>query len=1054
MRLLLFAFLFLFALLAALLAGLITVRHQAAEMAIRHALAAEGITNVSFQVETLDQERTRVEDVVLGQRRNLRAKSIEVRFTGLQGWDPRAWNPGIADVRIVGLRLNLNTQSRSDPLDDPDLDRLLGGPNEAEVGEAAAIPPLLIEDAEITLGTAEGESRLRLDGSIVRPPQAPLAGQFTYGLETPLGRAEGAIEIFQDPDAPLRVTITAENASLKVEGNRIESLVAAIELVLPEDALPSATGQVELKGISPLDGYVEKLSIALSADPTRIDLDLEATAPGGGSVGQGKIAISRVDSRPQINADLTLNAAKASTRLGLVEKGGALTLESQLTVTLPPLVDLMHKRGGKAIQLLETASLASRLKITADRLTVPGKVLGLSAGLHLNILLEDARLRTWVSEESRLSIAALDPEGPLLAKLPEDTRRALWRNLKLTLPLQGDVGLQALAERKEEGIAFTLLGPIALSSGLDTALTFSGRLDSRLDSDLAPQSLALSKLALSVRSLPILGNKITELMLSGDASLDEERIASELLLNAELAEARQDDVLLSDLKVSLPLSLASDGEDTRVALDAKGSLSLGQVAIDGDSLLRKPASFEVERIAFGRDGAGHWRPSLAVSAADLSLLVPGENTRINISGLEMDLTGTLADQGLVGTLTAKAKSLSLPSEGVSLVAVRVEAPLPPDRMESGAMAIEVGGAALSADGQRFSGMTLQASLTQKGDRYRLTGKGRGPNGQGRIAVTLTHDLTSERGSLEARWGPITFKPNGLQPKRLSKQLEDLDGVSGQVSIEAKGERSPRSSNISARLQLKSFSATLLPVRIEGLDGDLRFASLSPLVTLKNQQITIEDLDVGVPLSDLLLTFDVADTRSGPALDAKTLQADFAGGRLVASPFRVAGPEDSFSTTVEVTHVKLDRLTDLLDLDDIQLEGRVIGQLPVNLDLSNETIAIANGWLQAVDEGVIRIPDAAERLGLGEFSQQQKDLLFALEALSDFHYTYLYATVSLTAGSDLDLALTLEGKNPAVLEGYPFKFNVTFAVDLADLLAAFAFGREITPELFDGAWGIK
>ncbi len=1050
---LLLALLFLLAFLAVLVAGVILVRHQAAEMAIRNVLSSEGIRNASFEVTDLDKAHARVENLTLGRYRNVKAKSIEVRFSGLEGWDPWAWNPAVAEVRVSGLDLRLNAQGGG-PLNDPDLDRLLSGPEEAEVGEAAAIPPIVIENARITATTAQGETELLLDGDLVRPKQAALAGRFTYSLETPFGLSKGGIELFQAPEEALQVKATAESAALAFPGAKIGALQAAIELVLPEDELPHAKGELIFNGISPLVGYVETLTLAIDADPTRMTFDLVAQDDEGEEVGQGRIAVTRIDSRPQINADLALNATSASARLGLIDRSGSLTVESQLSATLPPLVDLIHQRGGKLIQLLEEASLATRLKVSAEQLTIPDKVLGLSADLHLDVLLEDAKLRAWISEESRLAVTALDPEWSLLADLPDDTRGALWRNLSLTFPVEEEAGLQASARRDERGIAIAVAGPINLSSGRDTEVDISGRIDARVTPDLDLEQGKVSGFALTLQAFPILGNQITRLALTGDAVLDEAGAGAVLDLDAELAEARQDDLVLENLSLRLPMLLTANREGSQFAMLDEGGIGVEQVLLEGEPLLREAASFTLDRLALRQGQEGRWFPRLLIASEALALSLPGSGDRLALRDIGIELAGEISADGLEGEASLSFGDVDLPSESLRLSSVTVTAPLPPERLEREAVSLRVGSASLVNEGQSFSGMSFDASLTKRGQVLRIAGRGRGPNGQGSIALDLSHDLVSERGKLDARWGPITFAPDGLQPKALSAELEELTDVSGTVGIEAKAEWSPRSQNIAANVKLSSLSGTLLPARVDNLNGNLSFLSLSPPVSNKTQQITIEELDVGVPLSDLLLQFEIVDAQGGPGLDAKSLQTDFAGGRLTASPFRVAGPEDSFGTTVEVTHVKLDRLTEILDLGDVQLEGRVIGQLPLILDLGTESIAIDNGWLQAVDEGVIRIPNAAERLGLGQISQEQKQLLFALDALSDFHYTYLYATVSFGAEGDLDLALTLEGNNPAVLDGYPFKFNVTFGVDLADLLAAFRRGREITPELFDGAWSLK
>ena len=58
------------------------------------------------------------------------------------------------------------------------------------------------------------------------------------------------------------------------------------------------------------------------------------------------------------------------------------------------------------------------------------------------------------------------------------------------------------------------------------------------------------------------------------------------------------------------------------------------------------------------------------------------------------------------------------------------------------------------------------------------------------------------------------------------------------------------------------------------------------------------------------------------------------------------------------------------------------------------------------------------------------------------------------GGTLTLAIGLDGANPAVLDGYPFRFNVNLSGQLAPILAAVREGRRIGAELLHGGLGSR
>ncbi|GAB5467043.1 MAG: hypothetical protein Kilf2KO_00730 [Rhodospirillales bacterium] len=1054
MRRVLAAFVFLVAFLAALAVGLVLVRTEVAELAIRQALKSEGITTASFDVASVGPKGARIENLRLGRFRSIAVGSIEVALEGVEGWNPLTWQPEIGEVRIDGLRLELDSRSDSGLLNDPELDRLVADPGtDDSVGEAPEIPLLRFTDAQVIYRAAEGDSSASLSGSLERPAGGTLAGLFSYRLDTPAGEAEGEVELRQAPAAPLTVELTAARARLTLAEAPVDSLTAGLTLTLAEDALPELTGQVTLSGIAPLAGYVQEMTLAVQADPTAVTLALEATATDGSRVGSGKLEATRLDGRPQVRGSVTLNAAEASARLGLTQAGGSLKVTSEVVGTLPPLVEVAAAEAPLA-WIAETELRAS-LAVSADKLTIPGRALGVSADLQMRMALAEGGLELQVPKASRVAIAALDPEWSLLADLPEDTRRALWRGLTLAFGGDGEEVLRLRATQTAEGYGLLLQGPLTLTGSSGSRIAFAGKLATQLSPDYRPGVTEVHDLRFQIENLAVDGNLIDSLNLTGTLEASESGAEGDLTLTAALQEAGQDDLLLEQLDLALPLSVSGAAGAWRLALRESGSLSLAGASLEGAPLLREPLVLAVDKALLTRDSDGSWQQSLTAGTPRLRLDLPGDPSRVDLERVALELDGSLTEaEGFRGDLDLSVARLAVPGVGLRLSELKIRSPLPLARLSEESAKISVASTAVSAEGSDVGGMSLTAEVTRRGETYRLRGSGRGPNGRGRLTVSLDHDLARESGRMTAKLGPLTFAPDGLQPAALFAALEPLEAVSGSLNLEATAEWDGLSSNVAARLQLVDIGATLLPLTFEGLNTDLSFPGLDPLVTPRDQLLTISSLDVGVPLQDVLLTFQILDAEAGPTLDAERLQADFAGGRLLASPFRVSAKDEVLSSNLEIAHIKLDRLTELLDLGDIQLEGRLIGQLPLTVDMKSESFAIANGWLQAVDEGVIRIPDAAERLGLGDVSKEQPDLFFALEALADFRYSYLYATVSFSGSGELDLALTLEGNNPAVREGYPFKFNVTLGVNLSDLLAAFRLGQEITPALFDGGWSLK
>lgn len=215
-------------------------------------------------------------------------------------------------------------------------------------------------------------------------------------------------------------------------------------------------------------------------------------------------------------------------------------------------------------------------------------------------------------------------------------------------------------------------------------------------------------------------------------------------------------------------------------------------------------------------------------------------------------------------------------------------------------------------------------------------------------------------------------------------------------------------------------------RIAGISGTLRVDGPEPLSTPPGQLLAIRQIDVGLPLLDGLIEFQL--TPEG-VIDVRRATWHWAGGTL-----RAAGAWQPDATTNEATlHVEglqLGTLLELTQLEGLTGSGLLDGFIPVFQD--GERFRIEGGRLAATGPGRIRlVPDAA----LGAVARQGGDLAVVFDALEDFRFEELSIDLDGDTRGELHLRVHLKGNNPNFQAGRPVEFNLNLDAHLADLVRA-------------------
>ena len=169
--------------------------------------------------------------------------------------------------------------------------------------------------------------------------------------------------------------------------------------------------------------------------------------------------------------------------------------------------------------------------------------------------------------------------------------------------------------------------------------------------------------------------------------------------------------------------------------------------------------------------------------------------------------------------------------------------------------------------------------------------------------------------------------------------------------------------------------------------------------------------------------------------------DFAGGRIVTSPFTIDPKRPDVETTIAFQRIDLTEFFKLVGVDGLGGSGHLDGQIPLRIARGNTVIR--DGKLTAAEPGVLRLRrDVLPK----QITDAGESMTLVLQVLEDFHYDTLVIDLAGNPTGDASVVLRLKGNNPAVLDGRAFNLNISLQsnfdrlVDLA--LRSMAAAREL------------
>ena len=306
---------------------------------------------------------------------------------------------------------------------------------------------------------------------------------------------------------------------------------------------------------------------------------------------------------------------------------------------------------------------------------------------------------------------------------------------------------------------------------------------------------------------------------------------------------------------------------------------------------------------------------------------------------------------------------------------------------------------------------------------------------------------------------LTFMPGGLQPQNLVSALQGkIANVEGTISAQIELGFEPNQPVQSfGRATLNDLDFGTLPGPFKGVSTQVEFSSIFPLVSSGVQRLTVDSFNPGVDLIDGVIEYEFI---SG-GVEILSAKWPLANGFISLDPtvWTFDAPENR--VVLRIDGVSAGAFIGEAGGGSLTVTGDVVGTIPVVI--AGVDVRIDEGRLGVKDGGVIQyrskeltsvvdlIPEKYVTLQdyqqFKEFRDSEdpsenagKDLAFT--ALRNFEYKSLAVKLDGPLDGEIEVNLRFIGRNPKILAGTEFDFNVTIIGELVNLVRGLS---QLSPE---------
>lgn len=548
---------------------------------------------------------------------------------------------------------------------------------------------------------------------------------------------------------------------------------------------------------------------------------------------------------------------------------------------------------------------------------------------------------------------------------------------------------------------------------------------------------------------------VDQITLKGDIRAAAQSLTGSIDFELAGGQLSAEPLSVQQLSVSLPLQIASGQDNWRIELRNPAQITVGKIDSGAPVHLLNALKVSIPQANLDlTKSAQGWSLAhdIAVTPGNLSLRADrADSSAIDaqIHPGKITLTGKLsAGKDYQGRFNIADAGFALPQSQLQMKDMSATAYLN-DAELGNAADFAIGRLQHLASEPLFAALSISGGIRNEAADgepavYALNMTGGVPDLR-YLKVSGQHAPASGDGMLKAEIVPLSFAPDGLQPSALSPILAQLDAVSGQVSANSQFKWSNKGiQNSQAAFELRNLSFARENVKLTDLNVSLNLSDLLSPRTPPRQTISIQRIDAGVPLENLLVSYHI-EGATPPRIAIEQAQFSMLQGTVSVAPTIIDPAMARSDTLIRISNIDLESFFNLIQVDGLTGSGHLDGQIP--LTLRENQVTITQGHLAARAPGVLRFQsEKASQL----LASTGKEMNLLLQAAQDFHYTELSMDLDKAVTHDLVAKLSLLGNNPAVKEGRAFRLNIKLETDIDKILQTINRGYNLSHEILRGS----
>ena len=313
-------------------------------------------------------------------------------------------------------------------------------------------------------------------------------------------------------------------------------------------------------------------------------------------------------------------------------------------------------------------------------------------------------------------------------------------------------------------------------------------------------------------------------------------------------------------------------------------------------------------------------------------------------------------------------------------------------------------------------------------------------------VNVTHDLAGGETRIVLDDVQLDFSGRALS-SFVERWPYDWDVVAGTWTAAAEiSRRDDGSLAFSASQALAGVAGRYQALAFTGLTTDLAVTGETwPLEGALPVSLSLDLLDVGFPIEDL--EADLLMDAGSRLVTVERLDMETLGGRVAADPFVFDPTAATRQVVLRPESVQLQLMTDLANLQTLEVSGSVSGVVPITID--PDGVSIEGGRLIGDPPGgAIRYQVAG---CTEEVMRARSGLDYARCVLTDYEFDSLTSDLSYGKDGNLVLEMRLTGVNPQYDPEQPVNLNPKLETNVVDLIRSLQAARSIE-EIFSRQLG--